>query len=115
MAVITGDYISTLAPIYKDVLGAFHHFDPTRQLCDGLAYQSLFSVLSDKYTLGEVRSACLELAKGGAVEIRNSIFAHPTELGEELIEAITGEKPRSLPPFLPPPLTIKETKPSKGA
>ena len=102
MPVISADYIETLAPIYKDVLAAFQTLDPTRMEGEGLAYQSLYAVLGDKYALGEVRAACLEMAKGGAVEIKNSIFAHPTPLGEQLIEAITGRKPTVLPPFLPP-------------
>jgi hypothetical protein len=100
---ITSEYLDTLQQIYKDVLSAFHEFDPTRQDGDGLAFQSLYSVLAEKYTLGEIRTACLELEKGGAVQIKHEIFAHPTELGEELIEAITGKKPVTLPPFVPPP------------
>lgn len=102
MAVITQDYLSTLAPIYRDVLAAFPRFDPTRQYGEGLAFQSLHSVLDEQYTLGEVRAACLELERGGAVEVRNKIFAHPTEIGEQIIEAITGKRPVSLPPFMPP-------------
>jgi hypothetical protein len=102
MAVITQDYLSTLAPIYRDVLAAFPRFDPTRQHGEGLAFQSLHSVLDEQYTLGEVRAACLELERGGAVEVRNKIFAHPTEIGEQIIEAISGKRPVSLPPFIPP-------------
>ena len=102
MAVITNEYLASLARIYRDILIAFPRFDPTRQAGDGLAFQSLQSVLDDKYTLGEIRSACQELAKGGAVEIQHGIFAHPTELGEQLIEALTGHQPVTLPPFVPP-------------
>jgi len=102
MATITNDYLDSLAPIYKDVLGAFRTLDPTRMLGEGLAYQSLFSVLNAKYTLGQVHAACRELAKGGAVEFRDEIFVHPTSLGEELIEAVTGQPAAQLPPFSPP-------------
>lgn len=103
MSNITKDYLNNVAPIYKDVLRAFRNFDPTRHSGEGLAFQSLYSVLDEQYTLGEVTSACKELENGGALEIKNGIFAHPTEMGEELIEAITGSKPVQLPPFLPPP------------
>lgn len=103
MAVITSSYLEKLAPIYRDVLGAFFGFDPTRQPGEGLAFQSLYSVLHDKYTLGEIRKACLEMAKGGAMRIEHNQFAYPTELGEELIGAITGHRPTTLPPFQPPP------------
>lgn len=102
MATITEDYLTSLAPIYRDVLSAFPKFDPTRKPGEGLAFQSLYSVLDEQYTLGEIRAACLELAKGGALEIKHKIFAHPTELGEQLIETLTGKKPMVLPPFMPP-------------
>jgi hypothetical protein len=102
MPQITQGYLEQLAPIYKDVLAAFWRFDPTRKNGEGLAFQSLYSVLDEQYTLGEIRAACLELEKGGAVEIRNGIFAHPTELGEELITAVTGKAPITVPPFVPP-------------
>ncbi len=102
MLAITQDYLDQLAPIYHDVLAAFIEFDPARRPGDMLAFQSLASVLDDKYTLGEVRAACQELAKGGAITIEHGIFAKPTELGESLIERITGRKPASFPPFSPP-------------
>lgn len=103
MATITDDYLQTLAPIYKDVFRAFQMFNPARREGEGFAFQTLYSVLSDKYTLGQIQEACRELEKGHAVEIRNGIFAHPTPLGEELIEAVTGTRPIPLPPFSPPP------------
>lgn len=101
MPTITRDYLETVPEVYKDILGAFPRFDPTRGPGDTLAMQAIFSVLDDKYTLGEVRAACHELAKGGAVEISHGSFVNPTELGERLIEAMGFER-RSLPPFVPP-------------
>jgi hypothetical protein len=102
MTNITDEYLKSVAPIYKDVLGAFQVFNPARREGEGFAFQTLYSVLSDKYSLGQIQAACQELEKGGAVEIKNKIFAHPTSLGEDLIEAVTGSKPQPLPPFLPP-------------
>ncbi len=103
MPTITDDYLQTLAPIYKHVFEAFQIFNPARREGEGFAIQTLYSVLSDRYTLGQVQEACRELEKGGAVVIRNGIFAHPTALGEALIEAVTGTRPQPLPPFSPPP------------
>ncbi len=102
MAKISKAYLKRLPVIYKDILAAFGRFDPTRQPGEGLAFQSLYSVLDEAYTLGEIRRACLEMEKGGAIEIRNGIFAHPTPLGEQLIHAITGASPMTIPPFVPP-------------
>jgi hypothetical protein len=45
------------------------------------------------------------MGEGGAVEIKHGMFVHPTELGEEIIEGLTGRKtPQvSVPPFPPLP------------
>ena len=53
------------------------------------------------HRLEEVHRACLELAENGFFEIKNGIFAHPTELGEQLIAAITGRRPRPSEPMVP--------------
>ena len=102
---VTHEYVESLPAIYRDILAAFPRFDATRKRGYGLAYQSLYSALEGKYSLGEIVLACQELAKGGAVEIRNEIFVHPTALGEELIAAVTGgEVPQlAVPPFPRPP------------
>ena len=101
---ITEQYVQSLAEIYRDVLSAFPSFDTTRKVGHGLSYQSLYSALDGRYSLGEIRTACLEMAKGGVMTIRNQIFAHPTQVGEELIEKITGgQVPEpQVPPFNPP-------------
>jgi hypothetical protein len=102
---VTQEYVEKLPPIYRDILGAFPEFDARRKIGYGLSYQSLYSALNGKYKLGEIVLACQEMEKGGAVEIKNEIFVHPTALGEELIAAITGGKaPQvAVPPFTPPP------------
>src|SRR5438132_629825 len=87
---LTEEYVKGLPEIYRDILAAFPRFSPKRKAGYGLSYQSLYSALDGKYTLAEIELASQELAKGGAVEIRNEIFVHPTKLGEELIAAIIG-------------------------
>jgi hypothetical protein len=102
---VPADYVDHLPKIYKDILAAFPRFDSTRKFGYGLAFGSLYSALDGKYTLGEIHLACEEMAKGGAIEIKNEIFANPTPLGEELIAAVTGGSipPKGVPPFSPPP------------
>ncbi|MDD4890241.1 MAG: hypothetical protein PHU85_09960 [Phycisphaerae bacterium] len=96
---VTKRYLNSLDKIYRDILAAFPQFDATRRVGYGLAYQSLYSALDGKYSLGEIKLACEQMAQGGAVEIRNKIFVHPTALGEELIAAITGQQPAPRFPF----------------
>jgi hypothetical protein len=101
---VTEDYVKGLPEIYRDILAAFPRFDATRKAGYGLSYQTLYSALNGKYNLGEIRMACESMAKGGAMEIKNEIFAHPTPLGEDLIAAVTGDTapPLTVPPFNPP-------------
>lgn len=101
---ITEQYVQELPEIYRDILAAYPRFDTTRRMGHGLSYQSLYTALEGRYTLGEIKTACLEMAKGRVVTIKNEIFARPTELGEELIASITGghvPEPQ-VPPFKPP-------------
>ena len=97
------EYLQSLPAIYRDILAAFPRSDATRKRGYGLSYQSLYSALDGKYTLGEILLACQDLAKGDAVEIKNEIFVHPTAVGEELIAAVSGGKvPQvAVPPFPP--------------
>jgi hypothetical protein len=101
---ITTEYVKNLPDIYRDILAAFPRFDPTRKAGYGLSYPSLYSALSGKYNLGEIRLACERMAEGGVLVIKNEIFAHPTPLGEELIAAITGGHVPlpDIPAFIPP-------------
>lgn len=101
---ITQQYVQSLADVYRDLLSAFPSFDTTRKVGHGLSFQSLYSAVDGKYTLGEIKTACREMEKGGVVEIRNHIFAHPTPIGEELIARVTeGQVAEPMvPPFKPP-------------
>ena len=101
---ITERYVQSLADIYRDVLSAFPSFDTTRKAGHGLSFQSLYSALDGQYTLGEIRTACKEMEKGGVVTIKNQIFAQPTQVGEELIAKVTKGRVAEpqVPPFPPP-------------
>ena len=102
---ISPGYLQTMPQLYKDVLGAFPQSDPMRAAGDGLAYQSIYSVLEGKYSAREIKLACEQLAQGHAVEIKHTIFIHPTGLGEQLIAAVSGVQAgeRKIPTFTPPP------------
>lgn len=97
-------YVESLPGIYRDVLAAFPDFNPTRRVGYGLSYQSLYSALDGKYTLGQIMTACKNMAEVDLMEIRHRMFACPTPLGEELIAAITDNPvPASdVPPIDPP-------------
>ena len=99
-------YAERLPDIYRDILAAFPAIEPGRKKGYGLAFQTLtmhFINTSKQWSLGDVEAACKQLAENGFIEIKNGIFAHPTEDGEELIAAVTGKKiPDSRPiPALP--------------
>ena len=103
MSRVTAEYVSKLPPIYKDILGAFAEVEPRRRRGWGLAYQSIYSGLEGRYPLGQIQLACEEMAKNDVVQIRNRIFVHPTDLGEQMIEELTGEKvPAEQVPAFPP-------------
>ena len=101
---VNKEYIRNLPQIYTDILGIFSKLEPGRKAGYGLAFQTLFAELGKYYSFGEITKACENMAEGGAVEIKNKIFVHPTELGEEIIAEMTGKKasPENVPPFLPP-------------
>jgi hypothetical protein len=70
-----------------------------------LAIQTIHAHLHDAYRLGEIREACAEMARKNVVDIRNGIFVHPLEVGEELIAKLSGEAiaPVQVPAFPDPP------------
>lgn len=88
-------YARELPSIYRDIVAAFPEIEPGRKAGYGLAFQTLaahFANIRRGYSLGEVREACQQLAQNGFLEIKNGIFAHPTQLGEQLIAAV-ADKP----------------------
>lgn len=104
---ITPEYVEKLPPIYRDILAAFPAMEPTRKAGYGLAYQTLYERLRPHgHSLGEIILACKQMAEGGAVQIKNNIFVHPTPMGEEIIAALTGKEaaaPLTVPEFPVPP------------
>ena len=85
-------YAKDLPPIYRDILAAFPEVEPGRKAGYGLAFQTLavhFANTCRSYALAEVQEACRQLAESGFFEIKNEIFAHPTDLGERLIAAVS--------------------------
>ena len=100
------EYARRLPPIYRDILAAFPEIEPGRKAGYGLAFQTLAARFANNrrgYEFEEVREACLRLADSGFFEIRDGIFAHPTDLGEQLIAAVTDKPvaPRASVPQLP--------------
>jgi hypothetical protein len=90
-------YAKNLPDIYRDIMAAFPEIEPHRKAGYGLAFPTLamhFANTRRGYGLGEVQEACMRLADSGFIEIKNEIFAHPTDLGEQLI-AIVTDKPRA--------------------
>lgn len=91
-------YAQQLPSIYRDVLAAFPEIEPRRKAGYGLAFQTLamhFVNTRRRWLLGDVQEACRQLTEHGFLEIKNGIFAHPTNLGEQLIAAVTGGPPAS--------------------
>ncbi|MDB5344673.1 MAG: hypothetical protein JWP89_3050 [Schlesneria sp.] len=105
MVAVTTEYVDNLPMIYHDVLKAFWMFNPLRRANYGVAFQSLYSALSDKHTLGQIREACVAMEQAGVLEIRDGIFAYPTQIGDELIALVNRDQQTELPPF--PPLPTK--------
>lgn len=96
-------YARGLPAIYRDILAAFPAVEPGRKAGYGLAFQTLaahFANTGRSWSFSDVRVACDQLARNGFLQIRNEIFAHPTELGEQLIAAVT-ERPRASSPDVP--------------
>ena len=92
------EYAKKLPEIYRDIMAAYSEIEPGRKAGYGLAFQTLamhFINTRRGWALGEVQEACKQLAGTGFLEIKNGIFAHPTELGEQLIAAVTGKPPAS--------------------
>jgi len=97
-------YAKSLPDIYRDIMKAFPAIEPDRKAGYGLAFQTVamhFANTRRGYSLEEVQEACMRLADQGFIEIKNGIFAHPTDLGEQLIAAVT-DRPRASSLSLPP-------------
>jgi hypothetical protein len=86
-------YANSIPAIYREIMAAFPAIEPRRKAGYGIAFQTLamhFANTRRGYGLAEVQEASKQLADNGFIEIRNGIFAHPTDLGEQLIAVVTG-------------------------
>jgi len=102
---VTEEYLGSLPEIYRDILRSYPEVEPGRSAGDCLAFQTLYLALKGKYEMGEIRTACDQMAMGNAMVIRNRTFACPTRLGEEIITKLTGHqasKRAAVPAFSPP-------------
>lgn len=101
------EYAARLPRIYRDILTAFPAVDPSRKSGYGLALQTIVAHFANRgmeHRWDDVQTACRRLADMGFLEIRNGIFAHPSELGERLIATITGKSAADVDlPELPAP------------
>lgn len=99
-------YARGLPPIYREILAAFPRIEPNRKAGYGLAFQTIASDFEGRglgFRIGEIIKACEQLQQQGIVEIKHRIFVHPTEAGERLIAAVTGQQaPQEEVPALPP-------------
>ena len=96
-------YAKKLPDIYRDIMAAFPAIEPGRKAGNGMAFQTLtmyFANTRKGYGMGEVQEACTRLAESGFLEIKNDIFAFPTNLGEQLIAAVTN-RPRASKSVVP--------------
>jgi hypothetical protein len=101
-------YIEELPVIYREILAAFPRLEPNRKRGYGLGFQTLAADFESRklgFTLGQVIQACQQLQEHRLVKIKHGIFVYPTERGERLIAAITGEEPaqETVPPLPAPP------------
>jgi len=103
MAVVTEQYLADLPKIYQDILDVFWMFNPNQRSDRGLASDSIYAMLRDRYTIGEVTEACDLMVSGGAFRLEKEIFCFPTELGTEMIQKRHQKSGRAqVPAFVPP-------------
>lgn len=103
MAKVTIEYIEKLPPIYQDILDGFWMFNPNDRPEWGVAPETLFAVIHDKYSLGEVREACRQMSEGGALREDKDGFYHPTEIGREMIDIRQKQAGKTAVPQFSPP------------
>lgn len=92
MPAITRSYVNALPDIYRDVLRMIPRFNSQRRLGAGVAIQSIYAALENRYPLSQVRLACEKMTEAGVFTIRNEIFVYPTESGEQLIRSVADSE-----------------------
>lgn len=91
MPKISQQFADSLPDIYRDILKAIPRFNSQRELGAGIAIQSLYASLDNRYSLSQVRLVCERMAEAGVLELRHEIFVYPTELGTELVRQVAAE------------------------
>ena len=89
-------YVSSLPPIYREILESFPRIAPYRRQGDGLAFQTIdadFEIRGKPYDIREIMLASENLERNGLVEVKNRLWVKPTENGERLIAIVAGEQP----------------------
>jgi hypothetical protein len=103
MSTVTDEYLDHLPKIYQDILDVFWMFNPNHRPHRGLAADSAYAMVRDKYTLGEVVEAFEQMADGGALRKEKEAIYLPTPVGEEMIRRRHQKSGRSeVPAFVPP-------------
>jgi hypothetical protein len=101
------DYARNLPEIYREILSTFPRMEPSRRAGYGLALQTVVADFENRdlsFGLPEVIQACERLQQHGLVEMKHHIFVHPTQYGERVIAALTGQQASPvLVPDLPAP------------
>jgi predicted methyltransferase len=98
-------YASKLPAIYRDVLRIMYESFKDRVRGDMFYSPEIFRLVGTKYSERAVTACLEELEDGGYLKLNDSIGSiELSELGEELIAAITGIVPKNeLIPKLPKP------------
>lgn len=101
---VTEADVDSLPQIYRDILDGFWMFNPNSRPEWGIAAETLYSVLHDKWELGELREACEQMVEGGAMRKDADLFYHPTGLGQAMIQIRQKRRDKTpVPKFVWPP------------
>ena len=98
-------YAEKLPKIYRDLLMSMFAIDPDRVRGDTFHFPTLRSNLSSTYSQREIYTVLMELESQDYLSLDEGVgFIELTELGEELLAAIAGKRPKDeVIPKLPKP------------
>src|SRR5437016_2554427 len=89
-------YAKSLPAIYRDIVREISNSDPQRVVGDAVHSMFLRDVLSSApytYTSREVQAALDHMEQNGFIELDERMgMVTPTEVGEDLLAAISGKK-----------------------
>ena len=111
MVAFPKEYIESIPEIYKEILGSFPKIQPHRNFGDSLAVHTIQVKLQEMgkpHSLAEIKTACNRMADQGVVSISVGMFVEPSDIGERLIEDLTGSPARQpeVPEFPSPPVFV---------